>query len=117
MNRTLSRCTVLAVLLLTPFTHAEAPRAVPLLVPAGHTTAIRLTKPQKIAIADPTVIDVLLEDPTHVTVVGLQPGESELNVWTKGGRHTWRVTVGPPDATSTPRVSTKIHSSRAQAEP
>jgi hypothetical protein len=117
MNPTLPRFTVLVVLLFTASAQAEKSAATPLTLAAGHSTVLMVAGLQRLAIADPEVLDVVPKGHTAIEVVGLKPGQSEFSVGTARGWRTWRVTVGPADATSTPRISTKIRSSKAAAQP
>jgi hypothetical protein len=59
----------------------------------GRHADLHYARLQRIALADPQVAAVQVPHGDNVELVGLQPGQTELQIWANGRRHHLRVQV------------------------
>lgn len=70
-----------------------------LVIPRGESLLLPVTKPQRVAVTDPAIADVVIVSTEQVLVNGVGVGTTTLQVWESGGVGYYRVRVVPnPDA-------------------
>jgi pilus assembly protein CpaC len=91
------------VLLLAPMadaaaseTVAQAPAQAPVAVKVGGSKMIPVSDVSRVAVANPDVADIRVDDGKRLQITGRAPGSTTVVVWKQDGQKvTWTVTVTP----------------------
>lgn len=78
-------------------------------LPTGQSQVLRLEKVQRVAVANPTVADVVVVSASEVLVNGLQPGTTTLHIWMASGYKRLMLKVYDDTSTLTDQIREAIN--------
>jgi pilus assembly protein CpaC len=97
------------LLLLGPGTVYGSQEPQQLVVKAGESYVLPTTGLERVAVADPSVADVVVASPAEVIINGKVSGVTSLHVWDRDGRRSFIIRVNPVDADAARQISETIN--------
>ena len=92
-----NKCIVILLALCSLFIASTAAAAVKVTVAVNHSQVMTFDAVEKVAIASPSIADVVVVSRTEVLLVGKATGTTSLHIWSAGQRESFQVEVVPDD--------------------